>query len=191
MSEGLKKLQQDLGVKADGVFGPVSVRALTLAADAGRVQVIQPALIDPVIIKLPATEDDVPDTGRIKLAGVNPVLQSVILRASAECDVPFTCIEGLRSAERQRQLVAAGASKTQNSRHLTGHAADLWPLDPSTGKPLPAGTKATEARLWADLRVIAAVVKRVAADRAVQVEWGGDWGWDAPHFQLSRAQYPA
>lgn len=188
MSEGLKKLQQDLGVKADGVFGPASVRALTLAADAGRITV---KAAEPVIIKTPSAEDDIPETGRAKLVGVLPLLQSVIWLAAAQCDVPFTCIEGLRSAERQRQLVAAGASKTQNSRHLTGHAADLWPLDPATGKPLPAGTKAAEARLWADLRVVAAVVKRVAAECNVQVEWGGDWGWDAPHFQLSRARYPA
>ena len=109
-------------------------------------------------------------------------------------------IEGLRSKERQAQLVKAGASKTTNSRHLTGHAVDLWPLDPVTGKALPsdaafprgsAEAKAASARLWSDLRKIAAVVKAVARDRGVLIEWGGDWGWDAPHFQLNRKAYPA
>jgi peptidoglycan L-alanyl-D-glutamate endopeptidase CwlK len=198
MNEHVKKVQQDLGLVDDGVRGRITDAAVLKAVDTGRV-IIRPAP-EPVIIKTPSAEDDIPETGRAKLAGVNPVLQAIFLQASAECDVPFTCIEGLRTAERQRQLVAAGASKTQNSRHLTGHAGDLWPLDPATGKPLPsdaafpkgsAAAKAAAARLWADLRIIAAVVKRVAAARGVQIEWGGDWGWDAPHFQLSRAQYPA
>jgi len=114
--------------------------------------------------------------------------------------VPFTVIEGVRTAERQAELVKAGASKTTNSRHLTGHAVDLWPLDPATGKALPsdaaypAGSRAAKQasdRLWADLRAIAGVVKAVAKDRGVNIEWGGDWGWDAPHFQLNRAAYPA
>ena len=118
------------------------------------------------------------------------ILADLIREASARCETPFTVIEGLRTAERQRQLVAAGASKTLNSRHLTGHAVDLWPLDPATGKALPAGTKTAEARLWADLRAIAAVVKAVAKERGVLIEWGGDWGWDAPHFQLNRTAYP-
>ena len=115
----------------------------------------------------------------------------LIRSASLKCDVPFTVIEGLRSKERQRELVARGASKTQNSRHLTGHAVDLWPLDLETLKPLPAGNKAAEDRLWADLRVIAGVVKAEAARTGVMVEWGGDWGWDAPHFQLNRQAFPA
>ncbi|WP_162987710.1 M15 family metallopeptidase, partial [Acinetobacter bereziniae] len=40
-----------------------------------------------------------------------------------ECD--FTVIEGVRSQARQAQLVKSGASQTNNSRHLTGHAVDL------------------------------------------------------------------
>lgn len=86
-------------------------------------------------------------------------------------------------------LVASGASKTQNSRHLTGHAADLWPLTVD-GKRLPAGTAAAEARLWADLRIIATHIKTAAKELGVLIEWGGDWGWDAPHFQLNRVAYP-
>ena len=186
MSAHMIELQRALGVGADGKRGPVTTAAILNAADAGRLAVIAPL----VVIK-PATPSDIPAAGEAKFANVHPALVGVIREASARSAVPFTVIEGLRTAARQAQLVAAGASKTQNSRHLTGHAVDLWPLDPVTGKGLPAGTKDTEARLWADLRVIAAVVKAVAKERGVQIEWGGDWGWDAPHFQLNRTAYPA
>lgn len=189
MNEHVKKVQQDLGLVDDGIRGRITDAAVLKAVDTGRVT-IRPAPA-PVIIKAAEAGDELPDAGRAKLAGVNVVLQSIILQAAGRCEVPFTVIEGMRTAARQRELVAKGASKTLNSRHLTGHAVDLWPLDPATGKALPAGTKDSEARLWADLRVIAGVVKQIAAERAVAVEWGGDWGWDAPHFQLSRAQYPA
>lgn len=37
--------------------------------------------------------------------------------------------EGLRTRERKAELVARGASRTINSRHLTGHAVDLVALN--------------------------------------------------------------
>jgi len=61
-----------------------------------------------------------------RLAGVHPDLVRVISRAREAAD--FIVTEGLRSTERQRQLFAAGASQTMNSRHLTGHAVDLAAL---------------------------------------------------------------
>lgn len=191
MSEAIRALQSALGVKADGIRGPVTNAAILRAADQGRLTVKEaPKAV--FITPAPSTEarGDIPSAGMTKMHGVNPVLQAIIVDASIECNVPFTVIEGLRTIERQRILVAQGASKTMNSRHLTGHAVDLWPLDPATERPLPAGTPAAEARLWADLRAISAVVKRVAAERNVAIEWGGDWGWDAPHFQLPRAAFP-
>ncbi len=113
------------------------------------------------------------------LDGVHPDLVRVVRAAAATHD--FVVTEGLRTRKRQAELVAAGASRTMNSRHLTGHAVDLavvvneeirwdWPL---YGK-LAAGMKAAASRL------------------AVPIEWGGDWRSfrDGPHFQLPWAQYP-
>lgn len=191
------EIQTALGLKADGKRGPITTAAILDAADDGRVEIL-PA---PVFINPPAVDgSDIPATGVERLKGVHPVLVSLIQETAARCDVPFTVIEGVRSAARQAQLVAAGASKTQNSRHLTGHAVDLWPLDPATGKALPsdaafpsgsAAAKAASARLWADLRKIQAVAMQVAKERGILLEWGGSWGWDAPHFQLNRTAYPA
>jgi peptidoglycan L-alanyl-D-glutamate endopeptidase CwlK len=63
-----------------------------------------------------------------RLEGVHPDLVRVVKRAAAISDLDFTVLEGLRTLERQRKLRAEGASKTLNSRHLTGHAVDLAPL---------------------------------------------------------------
>ena len=185
----IKPLQTALGLKADGLRGPVTTAAILAAADEGRLTASAPPVTAPE--KIPA--DGIPASGDAKLVGVHPDLAAVVQAASARCVVPFTVIEGLRTLEPQKQLVAAGASRTLKSRHLTGHAVDLWPLDPATLKPLPSGTRAAESRLWTDLRVIAASVKAAAAERGVAVEWGGDWSSfpDGPHFQLSWAKYPA
>ncbi len=187
MKQHVKKLQTDLGLVADGIIGSITQRAILAAARDGRLTVA--AAPKPIIN--PIAEDDIPPAGDVRLEGVHPSLVSVIRAASLKCDISFTVIEGLRTPERQRELVAKGASKTQNSRHLTGHAVDLWPLDPETLKPLPSGSKAAEDRLWADLRAIAGIVKAEAAQKGIMVEWGGDWGWDAPHFQLNRQAFPA
>lgn len=173
--------------KIDGIVGPATLAALDKSL---------PPL---TLISQPPKEDVIPESGDKKLAGVHPDLVAVIREASLRSAVPFTITEGLRTKERQAQLVAAGASKTSNSRHLTGHAVDLWPLDPTTLKPLPsdaafkpgsAEARAASNALWVGLRKIAEVVKQVAKERGVMIEWGGDWGWDAPHFQLNRQMYP-
>jgi peptidoglycan L-alanyl-D-glutamate endopeptidase CwlK len=199
----IEALQAALGiVPKDGIRGPQTTLIVLSAADAGRLSVVKPVAkaeeARPLIN--PPDEDDIPESGDARLVGVHAVLVDIIRETSWRCPIPFTVIEGLRTPERQRQLVDSGASRTQNSRHLTGHAVDLWPLDPATGKALPsdaafkagsAAAKAASARLWADLRAIAALVKQIAKERGVMVEWGGDWGWDAPHFQLNRQAFPA
>lgn len=160
--------------RIDGDAGPATLAALDTA-------------LPPPLVVTPRA--DIPAAGLTKLAGVHPALAILIKETSARCDVPFTVIEGLRTMDRQAQLVRSGASKTMRSRHLTGHAADLWPLD-AAGKGLPAGTRTAEAALWAALRQIAAVAKLVARERGIALTWGGDWGWDAPHFEISPDVHP-
>lgn len=63
----------------------------------------------------------------LRLQGVHPSLVRVVKRAIRITPVDFTVLEGVRSRERQAELVRIGASKTMNSRHLTGHAVDLAP----------------------------------------------------------------
>lgn len=115
-----------------------------------------------------------------RLAGVHPDLVRVISRAREAAD--FIVTEGLRTTERQRQLFAAGASQTMNSRHLTGHAVDLAAL---VGK---------EVRWdWPLYDKLGAAMKRAAAEEEVAITWGGDWPRfrDGPHFELEWRRYPA
>lgn len=110
-----------------------------------------------------------------RLEGVHPDLVRVIHRAIEITPVDFSVVEGLRTKERQAELVAAGASKTMNSRHLTGHAVDI--------APYVGGTIRWD---WPLFYQLAPAVKKAAAELGVKVEWGGDWATfkDGPHWQL-------
>jgi len=114
------------------------------------------------------------------LSGVHPDLVKVVRKASESAS--FVVTEGLRTAERQAQLVAAGASQTTKSRHLTGHAVDL------------AALVGTEIRWdWPLYAQLAKAMKQAAQQLVIPIEWGGDWKTfkDGPHFQLPWDKYPA
>lgn len=116
-----------------------------------------------------------------KLAGVHPDLVRVVRRLIDE-GVEFKVLEGVRSLERQRALFAAGASRTMNSRHLTGHAVDLAPV-----------VKGRILWDWPLFDTLAVAVKAAAKAENVPLEWGGHWTKfrDGPHWQLPWAEYPA
>jgi peptidoglycan L-alanyl-D-glutamate endopeptidase CwlK len=116
------------------------------------------------------------------LRGVHPDLVKVINEALKTTTTPFIVTEGLRTATRQKELVAAGASKTLNSRHLTGHAVDIVPV--INGK-VCWKTPAFKAPLDA--------IRAAAKKLKVNVEFGADWRTfkDYPHVQLSRKSHPA
>lgn len=115
------------------------------------------------------------------LKGIHPDLRRVIDRALQDGPLDFIVIEGLRTMQRQRELVTSGASKTMNSRHLTGHAVDLLPI----GKDGPAFD-------WPLYDKLGPAVKAAADAEGVEITWGGDWTKfrDGPHFQLSWDAYP-
>ena len=113
-----------------------------------------------------------------RLNGVHPDLVSVVKRAIEITEQDFTVLEGLRSIDRQKELVESGKSTTMNSRHLTGHAVDIapWPISWD----------------WDHFYPIADAMKESAKELGVDIEWGGDWNSfpDGPHFQLSWGTYP-
>jgi peptidoglycan LD-endopeptidase CwlK len=118
------------------------------------------------------------------LEGVHPDLVRVVQRAFGMMGgdgVSFQVIEGLRTAKRQAELKAAGASQTLNSRHLTGHAVDLM------------ATVAGQGRWdWPLYTTLGATMKAAAKAEGVPIIWGGDWRTlrDGPHFELDRKAYP-
>lgn len=116
-----------------------------------------------------------------RLTGVHEDLKKIVLRAIQITDTDFGITEGLRSKERQRKLLSAGATKTLNSRHLTGHAVDLVAyLDGSVSWDWPLYYKLADA------------MKAAAKELRIPIEWGGDWKSfkDGPHFQLPWKEYP-
>jgi len=116
-----------------------------------------------------------------RLEGVHPDLVRVVKKAAAMSSLDFTVLEGLRTLDRQKQLMAAGATKTMNSRHLTGHAVDL--------APMIGGTVRWD---WPLYHQLAAVVKDAAKAENVPIQWGGDWRTfkDGPHWELPWKVYP-
>ena len=117
----------------------------------------------------------------VRMRGVRPELIAVASRALDLSPIDFGVTEGLRSVKRQRQLVNSGASKTMNSRHLTGHALDV-----------AAFIDGRVSWDWPLYEQIAEAFKMAADELGVAIKWGGDWKSfkDGPHFQLSRKVYP-
>lgn len=143
-----------------------------------------------------------------RLDGVHPDLERVVRLAIHKTKVDFSVMEGLRSLKRQKQLVASGASKTLDGRHLTGHAVDLgaW-VDGQTSWE------------WEHYYAIAEAMRDAAIQAGVPIVWGGVWDKrlnhladtkaavdsyvasrravgrkafiDGPHFELDRKAYPA
>jgi peptidoglycan L-alanyl-D-glutamate endopeptidase CwlK len=60
-----------------------------------------------------------------KLEGVDERLQAVAKQAITLTKTDFGVIQGLRTLDEQKELVAKGASKTMKSLHLEGKALDL------------------------------------------------------------------
>lgn len=115
------------------------------------------------------------------LVGVNIDLVAVMVFAMRVSPVEFTITEGVRSKARQRQLFDAGASKTMNSRHLTGHAVDV--------AAIVGGKVRWDFPLYDR---IAVSVKEAAKYLGIPITWGGDWTTlrDGPHFELPWDDYP-
>ena len=124
------------------------------------------------------------------LTGINPALRKVLDRALQESPHDFVVTEGLRTLERQRQLLAKGASTTLKSRHLTGHAVDLYAWVDLDVDGKVEFVEMTNPRL---LTQIADAIKVAAGREMVAIVWGGDWRTfkDLPHFELDRRVYPA
>lgn len=143
-----------------------------------------------------------------RLSEVHPDLQKVVRLAIRRSKIDFTVLEGLRSATRQKQLVAQGKSKTLDGRHITGHAVDLG-----------AYVGGQVSWDWEHYYTIAEAMRDAAVELGVPIVWGGVWdkrlnllhdtklavadyvksrkavGRDAfidgPHFELDRKEYPA
>lgn len=116
---------------------------------------------------------------------LHPKLQQIVDEAIKHVD--FTILEGVRTIERQEQLVAEGRSKTMNSKHLPdkngkSRAMDViaYPID------------------WENSPrnyLFAGFIKGIANSLGIKVRLGADWDGDmdpknqtfhdTPHIELA------
>ncbi len=115
------------------------------------------------------------ERSKINLKGVDIRLVRIVEQAIKETKIDFTVTEGLRTPERQKQLVNDGFSQTLKSKHLTGHAVDLVAI--------VDGKVSWDKEHYPE---IARAMKKAAADQQVNIRWGGDFKsfFDGPHFEL-------
>lgn len=115
------------------------------------------------------------DRSLARLKGVNLSLQHVTMLAHELSELDFIVTEGRRSLDRQKSLVAFGASQTLNSKHLKGLAVDVAArIDGEIRWDWPLYHKLNKA------------FQRAAATLGIAIVWGGDWKKfpDGPHFEL-------
>jgi peptidoglycan L-alanyl-D-glutamate endopeptidase CwlK len=98
-----------------------------------------------------------------RLKGVDSRLVNVLNELIKIMDV--TIIEGLRSEERQKELLAKGATKVKYSKHMEGKAVDLapYPID------------------WNDREMfhyMGGMLRGLGKAMGVKIRWGGDWNSD-------------
>ena len=115
------------------------------------------------------------------LEGVHHDLVQVAHMALSMSPIDFVIIDGVRTIEEQRILVAKGKSKTMDSRHLTGHAIDIaaW-LNGAISWDYGLYEKITDAFDMAAGRLKTPII------------CGIDWPSfvDAGHIELDRRRYP-
>jgi len=100
---------------------------------------------------------------RKELATVHEDLQEVMNKVIKYCDVSI--LQGIRTEEEQRRLVAEGKSQTMYSKHLTGEALDF--------APYPTKWEDRENFIY-----IGGFIKGMAASMGIGIRYGGDWNND-------------
>ena len=112
-----------------------------------------------------------------KLDEVNPDLQKLVKNAIGLSTIDFGISEGMRTRDRQQILYDTGKSQTMNSRHLTGHAVDVY-----------AWKDGAVSWEFEDYETINVAFSQAAKLTNTPYVWGGSWKSfkDGPHFELKR-----
>ncbi len=103
-----------------------------------------------------------------KMEGVDERLVAVVKHAITATKTDFGVIQGLRTIEMQKALVAKGASQTMKSKHLDGNAVDLMAY--------VGGRGSWELNLYDDL---ADAMKEGANAVGCKIRWGAAWHIDS------------
>lgn len=117
-----------------------------------------------------------------RLASCHEDLERLAYKALQYSKYDFGITEGIRTVERQKELVAQGKSQTMNSRHL--------PNDNGESEALDFAVYVNGKITW-DIkyyRKVAQAFFTAAIELGVDIEWGGLWESfvDGPHIELRR-----
>lgn len=138
-----------------------------------------------------------------ELAGTDPALVKVVVRARSWSRVAFEVSQGPRTIEQQREYFAKGASKVnpdayatpealyRAAKHVVGPGAPLSRAVDLFVQGQPDGAYDKNA-----LSYIAGVMESAAQSLGVVIRWGGDFDGDGillekgtfhdlPHFELN------
>lgn len=111
------------------------------------------------------------------LGAIDPAMAKVIQRAKEIAGTDLVLGSGKRGADQQQKAVDWGWSKTMDSDHLGGGAADLWPVNERGEVEFDPARQAQ----------IVTAMKQAAQELGVDMEAGADWkGFkDMPHFGMT------
>lgn len=115
----------------------------------------------------------------LHLASLDPKMQEVINRAREISEQKFVIGSGIRTEDQQKKAIEWGWSKTMDTDHFTGGAADLWPVD---DKGVISFDKDQQMK-------IVAAMEQAAKEKGINLDVGANWkGFqDRPHFALNEA----
>lgn len=133
---------------------------------------------------------------------VHPDLTKIMEEAIADSPYDFRITAGARTAEEQNALYQLGRTRAGNkvtncdgykskSNHQIkadgfGYAVDIFICGKydEQGNYIKFNTQ--EGYDFKKVKAVADHIKKIAKDKNIKVEWGGDWkgGWDSPHFEL-------
>ena len=100
---------------------------------------------------------------RERLKGVDTRLINVLNELIKMMDV--TIIEGVRTKERQAELLKQGATKVKYSKHMEGKAVDL--------SPYPIDWENRDGFYY-----MGGMIRGIAKQLGLKVRFGGDWNSD-------------
>lgn len=103
-----------------------------------------------------------------RLVKAHPDLAQLFRVVATVWDVNI--LESVRSPERQRELFAAGKSKTLQSKHLLQSDGFAWAVDAA---PDPVDWRDTGRFYY-----FGGYVRRVAEETGFKIRYGGDWDGD-------------
>lgn len=99
-----------------------------------------------------------------KLEGVDKRLVEVLKEAISISPIDFTVVEGLRTLERQKELVREGRSKTMKSKHIDGNAVDVCACVPKV-----------DFNATVDTALIVGIIYAIADKRGLKLRLGAIW----------------